>query len=223
MVANTSAPGRRFAREDGFSLIEVMIVALIMGAVVGTAVTMSKDAQTVYQYELNDASVQQEARFALDWITTTLSQAGGNPYNVATTACPAAGTPFAAFRLDPNGNGIQDDVRVQADAGLPNGVILGLAGACNEPNEDVTIAHNPANNTLTRFDRATDGAAVSVTDSVFTLLQFTYLTAGRVATVNPNAIAYIQVALNVRSRARNERTGQFTTFAYQTEIRARAR
>ena len=57
-----------------------------------------------------------------------------------TTPCPAAGTPFQAIRFDPNANGQNDDIRLQMDANPTNGLIGGAAGACNETNEDVTIA-----------------------------------------------------------------------------------
>jgi hypothetical protein len=179
-----------------------------------------------YSSELGDAAVQQEARFALDWIARTLAAAGSNPYNVATSACPAAGTVFAAIRLDPDGDGIHDDVRVQADVNPPNGLLVGVGGAggCDdESGEDITIAHDPVNLVLTRRDRATDAAPVAVTDRVFTQLQFTYLTVNRVATTTPADIAYVQVALTGRSRSRNLNTRQFSTFTYQSEVRIRAR
>jgi Tfp pilus assembly protein PilW len=190
---------------------------------VGVAVALTTNVQRAYSYEMSDATVQQEGRFAMDWITRTLAAAGSNPYRVTVSACPAAGTAFAALRLDPNGNGIQDDVRVQADVGIPNGVILGLAGACTEVGEDITIAHDIANNQLTRWDRALEGAPVAVTDQIFTQLRFTYLNNNRVVTVTPAQIAYVQVSLSGRSRSRNSYSNQFTTFTYNSEVRVRAR
>jgi len=191
--------------------------------VLGAAVMLTTNVQRAYAHELDDATVQQEVRFAMEWITRTLETAGSNPYNVNVSACPTSGTTFAALRLDPDGDGIQDDVRVQADVGPPNGVVLGLTGACTEPGEDVTIAHDPVNSVLTRWDRGTDTSAVAVTDRVFTQLLFTYLTTTRTVTTTPAAVAYIQVSLSGQSRARNPYSGQFTTFAYQSEVRLRAR
>ena len=200
-----------------------MIVALISSMVVGSAVMLASQVQRAYSYELNDAAVQQESRFALDWIARTLSPAGSNPYGITLSACPAAGTPFAALTLDPDGDSIHDDIRIQADVNPPNGVVLGLTGACTESGEDVTIAHDPTNLVLTRHDRATDATPVAVTDGVFTQLLFTYLTVNRAVTTTPSAIAYVQVNLTGRSRSRNPYTGQFTTFNYRSEIRIRAR
>lgn len=210
--------------ERGFSLVELMIVAAITSAVIGAAVTLATNVQSVYSYQLNDAAVQQEARFALDWIARTLAPAGSNPYDVTVSACPAGGTVFAALRLDPDGDGIHDDVRIQADVNPPNGLLLGLAGACNESGEDVTIAHDPVNRVLTRRDMATDAAApVPVTDGVFTELLFTYLTSNRAVTTTPAQIAYVQVNLTGRSRSRNPNTGEFTAFTYRSEVRLRSR
>ena len=216
----------RVRGDGGFSLIELLIAALITTTVVGSAAILASRVQVAYSSELGDAAVQQEARFALDWIARTLAAAGSNPYNVATSACPAAGTVFAAIRLDPDGDGIHDDVRVQADVNPPNGLLVGVGGAggCDdESGEDITIAHDPVNLVLTRRDRATDAAPVAVTDRVFTQLQFTYLTVNRVATTTPADIAYVQVALTGRSRSRNLNTRQFSTFTYQSEVRIRAR
>ncbi len=213
----------RVQDQSGFSLIELLIAAFITTTVVGSAAMLASRVQTAYSSELDDAAVQQEARFALDWIARTLAPAGSNPYNIGTSACPSAGTAFAAIRLDPDGDGIHDDVRVQADVNPPNGLLVGLGGACNESGEDITIGHDPVNLVVTRRDRATDAAPVAVSDRVFTQLQFTYLTVNRVVTTTPASIAYVQVALTGRSRSPNPYTGQPATFTYQSEVRIRAR
>lgn len=227
MVTTPRSIGARSRNERGFSLVELMIVALITAAVIGAAVTLATNVQTIYGYQLNDAGVQQEARYALDWIARVLTPAGSNPYGITISACPVAATSFAALRLDPDGDTIHDDVRVQADVNPPNGLLIGLAGACTgstaESGEDVTIAHDPATNTITRRDMATDNAPIAVTDAVFTSLLFTYLNASRVATTNAAAVSYVQVNLTGRSRSRNPFTGQFSTFTYRSEVRIRAR
>lgn len=216
--------GRQSLSEGGFTLVEMMIATGLTAAVVGAAVMLATSVQNVYSYELNDAAVQQEARFALDWIARTIAPAGSNPYGITASACPAAGTTFAAIRLDPDGDGIDDDIRVQADVNPPNGLLLGLAvGTCDEEGEDVTIAHDPDDLVLTRRDMALDASPVAMTDGVFTQLRFTYLTAGRVVTTNADAIAFVQVDLTAQSQSRNPFTGEYTSFSYDTEIRVRSR
>ena len=212
----------RAGNESGFSLIELMIAAFITVTVVGSAALLASRVETAYSSELDDAGVQQEARFALDWIARTLAPAGSNPYGITSAVCPVP-TPFAAIRLDPDGDGIHDDVRVQADVNPPNGLLIGSGVNCTESGEDVTIGHNPATRVVTRFDRGMDGAPVAMTDGVFTQLQFTYLTVTRAATTTPAAIAYVQIALTGQSRGRNLNTRQFSTFTYRSEVRIRAR
>ena len=223
-MVSTSSPLDACAYDErGFSLVELMIVGLITTMIAGAAVTLASQVQRTYSYQLNDAAVQQEARYAMDWITRTLTAAGNNPYGIMTSNCPVAGTVFVPLTLDPDGDGIHDDVRVRSDINRPNGILLGQIGACNEVGEDVTIAHDPANLTLTRFDRALENAAVAVTDQVFTRLRFTYLDVNRAVTVLPANIVYVQVNLTGRSKSRNPHTGQQTTFTYQSEARVRAR
>ena len=216
----------RGAMDDqrGFTLVEMMIASAITGAVVGAALMMATSVQTAYSYEMDDAAVQQEARFALDWIGRTLSAAGSNPYDITTSACPTAGTAFDSILLDPDGDSIHDDIRVQADVNPPNGLLGGLSGACNEEDEDITIAHDPVNLVITRRNNAdAAGTAAAVTDGVISQLRFTYLTSSRVVTTNPNSIAYIQVNLTGQSKARNPYTDQLSTYTYQSEIRVRGR
>jgi type II secretory pathway component PulJ len=57
--------------ERGFTLVEMMIAAALTMVVVGAAVALATAVQNSYAYEVDDAAVQQEARFALDWISRT--------------------------------------------------------------------------------------------------------------------------------------------------------
>ena len=222
----------------GFSLVELMIVMGVSVAVLGAAASLAGRVQGVYQYQLEDATVEQEARYALDWMSRTIVSAGSNPYSVNLTACPVAGTPVQPLRLDPNGNGVNDDIRIQADVSSPpvliggvaqpsgpNGVILGLGGpgTCIEQGEDVTIAHDAANRVITRFDRAVDVATgpVAMTEAIFSSLRFTYLDANLAATANPAVVRTVRIAVQGQSRGRNPYTGQFTTFTLQQDVRLR--
>jgi Tfp pilus assembly protein PilW len=211
------------ADERGFSFVELLIVSFLTTAVVGSAVMMASQVQQGYSHQLDDAGVQQETRFVVDWIAKTIATAGSNPYRIVTSQCPAVGTAFQALRFDPDGDGIQDDVRIQADINPPNGLLIGVTGLCNESGEDITIAHDPQLNAITRLDRATDIAPVSVTSGVFTQLLFSYLTAARVATTAPAAAAYVRVSLTGRSTSPNQNTGDFQTFSYSSEVRLRSR
>ena len=52
----------------GFTLVEFMIAALIMTAVLGGTVMLASQLQQGYSTQLDDVVVEQEVRYALDWI-----------------------------------------------------------------------------------------------------------------------------------------------------------
>src|SRR5687767_2451067 len=88
-------PGRRSPRgegglvhrssksEGGFTLVEFLVSSFIMTAVLSSAVALAMQIQESYQSDLDGEVVEQEARYALDWITRDLRSAGSNPYGAA--------------------------------------------------------------------------------------------------------------------------------------------
>jgi type II secretory pathway pseudopilin PulG len=208
---NDAGLGRRSLKgEGGFTLVELLVSSLVMTLVLGSAVGLATQIQQGYQSELDGAVVEQEARYALDWIARDLRSAGSNPYAVA----------GQFLVLDPNGGAdATDSVRVQADINPPDGDIA-------DPGEDVTITLNPINGVnaaITRQDiNGADPAQLALTEAIFTDLQFTYLDAARNVTNVPGVVAYIQVQVSARSRGRSS-TGQFTTSTLSTEVRLRTR
>lgn len=208
----------------GFTLVEFMIAGLITIAVLGGTVMLASQLQQGYSTQLDEVVVEQEARFALDWITRVLRSAGSNPYSVNTSPCPTVGTAFQAIRIDPNGNGIDDDVRVQADISPPNGILGGsVAGTCTEAGEDLTIAHDTEALTITLEDNNTDDAPQAMTEPIVTELEFTYLDSARNETTNPDLIAYVQVQVTGRSKAYNAMLGEFPETTLNTEVHVRTR
>ena len=196
--------------EGGFTLVEFLLAALIMTIVLGGTVTLATRVQEGYQTQLDDAAVEQEARYALDWIARDLRSADSDPYNVIASD--------QGIFLDPNGGAADDDsVRIQADINPTDGDIA-------DDGENVTIALDTANNVITRRDvNAADATARPMTDAIFTDLTFTFLDASRTETAISQLVAYVQVQVTARSRGRNPYTGQFTTSTLGTEVRVRTR
>jgi Tfp pilus assembly protein PilW len=208
--------------ERGFSMIELMIAMLVSMVVLGSAASVISAVQNTYAHQMDDATVEQEARFAMDWIRRTIEQAGSNPYSVSVSQCPSANTAFQAIRMDPDGDGQPDDIRVQADVGIPDGLIVGSAGSCTQADEDVTIAHDAAASTITRFDRGVDGAPVGWTDNVFTGLQFQYLDSTMTPTAFAGAVRVVRVTITGRSRSARPGASQGTTFTLESDIRLKS-
>ena len=212
--------------EAGFSLIELLIAMLITVVVLGSAVSVVGGAQNTYKHQLDDVTVEQEGRFALDFIRRTIEPAGSNPYSVSVTACPSAGTLVLPIRMNPNGTNGDDDIRIMADVGIPDGLIVGSAAACTQPNEDVTIARSATQDTegraaITRYDRGADLAPVAWTDQLFTSLLFEYFDANMVSTASAGSVRVVRVTLAGRSKKLGE-AGQFETFTLSTNVRLRA-
>jgi prepilin-type N-terminal cleavage/methylation domain-containing protein len=218
--------------QRGFTLIELLIVAVITLLVLGATVTLTSQVESGYSYELEQAAAEQEARYALDWIARLLRQAGTNSYNIIISAanptpgCLPAGLPIGVFVpvvRDPNGTGVNNNIRILADVNPANRLIGGTGvGNCTERGEDLTVAHNVAARTITLRDN-TLGAAVPQTDTIVTDLRFEYLNAARAATTDMRQVAWVRVEVATQARARHGPTGGQPVYRLATEVRLRAR
>ena len=224
MVENLRDTARIRRDDRGFTLVEFMVASLVTIAVLGGTVMLASQLQQGYATQLDDVLVEQEVRYALDWIARSLRSAGSNPYDVSTSVCPTAGTPFQAIRIDPDGDGMDDDIRIQADVSPPNGVLGGsVAGACSEAGEDLTIAHDADALTITLEDNNTDASAQAMTEPVIAELEFTYLDSSRNPTTNADSITYVQVAVTGRSKTYNTNLGEYPETVLNTEVHIRTR
>src|SRR5215203_986255 len=113
--------GCRPSPESGFTLVELLVALVVTIAVVGGATLLAGQMQGSYRAQLESAAAQQDARFVLEEVSRYLRQAGNNPYRIRNSSCPSTATPFMPVRLDPNSNGVADDIRVQMDANPANG------------------------------------------------------------------------------------------------------
>jgi len=222
MVAAGSMGVRRTG-EAGFSLLELLMAMTISVSIMGSMVVVTGQLQRSYYSQIEGAAVQQEARFALDWIVRELSSAGNNPMGVATGLCPASATVFRGVRRDPNGDSVHNDIRIHTDLN-GNGLLGGLTTAtCTEVGEDVTIQLNTGTNTIQRRDNNTELANVDMSDSVITGLTFAYLDTTRAAATADASVAFIQITITARTTTINNNTGQQQTFTESAEVRVRTR
>ena len=209
--------------EAGFSLLELLMAMTISTAIMGSMVVVAGQMQRSYYSQIEGASVQQEARFALDWIVRELNTAGNNPMSIGTGTCPSSGTVFRAIRRDPNADSVQNDIRVHSDLN-GNALLGGLTTAtCTEAGEDVTIQLNTTTNTIQRRDNNTEVSAVDMSDSVITGLTFAYLDSNRATTASDAAVSFIQVTITSQTPTINANTGQRQTFTETAEVRVRSR
>ena len=212
----------RLRDANGFTLIELLVAVVCTVLVVGGAVALTGQIQQGYRRQSEDAVGEQEARYALEWIGRYIRGAGFNPFNAANSACPAAGTPFQGVIIDPNGDGVNDDVTLQMDSNPPDGLIGGAAGTCDQSGEHVTISLDAVNDTIVFLD-AVDATATTRTDSVIENLQFVFKDENRLATNNSNNVIYIETQVTIRTRTVNPLTGLPNTRVLSSEVRVRGR
>jgi prepilin-type N-terminal cleavage/methylation domain-containing protein len=209
--------------QRGFTMIELLVATVVSLLVLGGAVALTSQVQTGYRRQIEASAGEQEGRYALEWIGKLIRGADNNPFNVATTSCPAAGTVYAAIRFDPDGDLINNDIRLQTDSNPPDGQVGGALGLCNQANEDVTISLDNPNDAILFFDNNLGIPASIRTDAVIEDLRFVYRDAARAVTAVPANVRYVEIQITVRSRTRDASTGAPVTRMLSSEIRVRSR
>lgn len=217
------------SNERGFTLAELMIASLVTMAILGGAVMLTSQVQTGYTRQIEAAAAEQEGRYALDWISRMIRAAGNNPYSQATSDCPSVGTEFVGLVWDPNLDTVSDDIRVQTDSNPPDRFLGGLAGACNQANEDVTISFDADTNSITFLDNNLGGGATIRTDAVIDNLRFVYRNSTHTEITDlsdPDDAAnviYVETQITVRGRTIDVATGAPITRTMTQEVRIRGR
>lgn len=210
-------------RERGFTLVELLVATVVSMLVLGGAVALTSQLQNGYRRQIEGAAAEQEGRYALEWVGKLIRGAGNNPFNRTVTACPAAATPIAAIRFDPDGDLVDDDIRLQTDSYPPDGQFGGTLGLCTQGNEDVTVSLDPANNAIVFLDNNLGGGASIRTDAVIQDLRFIYRDSTHTVTAVPADVVYVETQITVRSRTIDASTGAPVTRTVSSEVRVRSR
>lgn len=217
---------RLAADERGFTIAELLVATVVSLLVVGGAVTVTSQVQTGYRRQMEEVAAEQEGRYALDWVSKLIRSAGNNPYLIGSSQCPAAGTPFSGLIVDPNGDGVHNDIRLQTDSNPPDNRLGGVTGACDQPNEDVTVSYDSNTRSITFLDNNLGGAATVRTEPVVTNLQFIYRNGTHVEFVPTAATAaqvmYVEARITVQPRLIGNQTGT-TTRVMSQEVRIKGR
>ena len=215
--------------ERGFTLIELLVAATTMVVVLGAAVALTQQVQNGYRRQLEDSAAEQEGRYALDWVGRYLRSADNNPYARATTNCPANNTQVRGIVFDPDNDDLDDDVRIMTDANPPDGLFGGTGGVgnCTQSNEDVTISHDAANNTVVFRDNNTGAVVATRTDTVIEDVRFVFRDSARAVlntvAANPANVVWVETRLQIRTRTIDASSGQPMTRWISSEVRVRSR
>jgi prepilin-type N-terminal cleavage/methylation domain-containing protein len=222
-------PMNPFRNQRGFTMIELLVATVTMTVMLGAAVALTSQIQNGYRRQLEDSAAEQEGRYALDWIGRYIRSADNNPQAKATTNCPANNTAVRGVIFDPDNDDIDDDVRIMTDANPPDGLFGGTGvGQCTQSNEDVTISHDAANNTVVFRDNNTNAAITTRTDTVIENLRFIFRNSARqqldtTVVGNQANVVWVETRIVLRSRTINATTGQPTRRTISSEVRVRSR
>jgi len=124
------------------------------------------------------------------------------------------------IRLDPDGEGDNDDIRVQSDSNPPDGQVGGTG--CDQAGEDVTLSFDPATNVIEFLDNSLGGEAATRTDNVIANLAFVYRDSSHTVTAVEADVMYVEVQVTVRTRTIDVASGAPITRTLTQEIRVRS-
>lgn len=190
------------AGQSGYSLVELLVSTAVTLAVTGAAGLVTTSTERVASEVEREQSARMDAQFTLDWIVRTLEQAGSRAYGAPRAACGGGNATFDGLSLDPDGDGVDDDVQVRMDVNPPNGWLGGRPDRCDEAGEDVVIALDREARVVTRQDVAMDTSPVAVSGAIVHDLRFTGMDAAGRVTRRAADVAAVGVALTtVRSGA----------------------
>jgi Tfp pilus assembly protein PilW len=216
--------------ERGFTIAELLVSTVVTVLILGGAVTVTSQVQNGYRRQLEETAAEQEGRYALDWVSRLIRSAGNNPYNIPSSTpsdCPTAGTVLLGLIIDPNGDTVHNDIRLQSDSNPPDQLLGGTAGNCNQSNEDVTVSYDATTRSITFLDNNIGGTATIRTEPVIMNLEFTYrngtggAVAPAVAAANPAQVMYVETRITVQPRAIGNQG--VTTRVLSQEVRIKGR
>jgi prepilin-type N-terminal cleavage/methylation domain-containing protein len=226
--------------QRGFTLAELLVASMITTVVLGGAVMLTSSVQQSFRRQIEDSAGEQEGRYALDWVSRLIRSAGNNPYSLPLMddngtpldntddfpippQCPAGIVGYSWLVMDPDADGINNDIRIQTDSNPPDGILGGLAGACNQANEDVTVSYDPLTASITFLDNNIGGGAAVRTDAVIDGLLFVFKDVNHQPTANAAAVVYVETQVTVRTRTLNPATMLPDTRLLTQEVRLRGR
>lgn len=155
-------------REEGFSLMELLVVCVILVIILGIITTVVSGLQTNYHKRRIATQQINDGAAALDLLTRIVRVAGANTSSQA---------------LTPTGS---NQLRIRADWNPAD-------GSLNGQYEDVTFL--VSGNSLYMRDENTNKLTEMTTN--VNALNFQYYTIGGIATVVPSQIASVKISLDV--------------------------
>ena len=196
-----SKPGRRSpapvprhfpaAREDGFSLVEFLVGAVVLLVLSAGVFTMLTDAQSTSGYQGEVIEVMENTRLTMSVLGRYIAQAGNNPLAASFNPLTITRSTQVTLRADLTGS-------AGGNQGDPDGDIL-------DEDEEVTIRFNSGAGSIELVDRNGTVRTLARGISGFSM---EYLGADGAATTVETDVRSIRVTVTGLSSAANPRTGK---------------
>jgi prepilin-type N-terminal cleavage/methylation domain-containing protein len=191
-------------RQQGFSLVELLVVSVILVFVIGMIATIVSNVQSSLVRQRPRTEALNDATASLDMLARLIRQAGNNPNNISGVQGIDPGSPDA--------NGVYRAIRIRSDwrgstmDSVPDGDI-------NDPFEDIRFF--VSNNRLMKQEPS-DSSAVVFLENVREL-RFNYFDTNNSAVSNPTTysglISRIDVGITIQPPSDNSPM-VFTTSAF---------
>jgi type IV pilus assembly protein PilW len=173
--------GKYCAKEHGFTLIELLIATAISGIVIGAIFSFLIVQRKYFNLQEQVTEMTQNARAAMDMITSELTMAGYNPMRAT-----FVGIPYDTSQL-----------RINAD--------LKGDGDLDDSNEIIVYAYNAAEKRVTR--KTGNGSPQPLAENVLAF-NFEYLDANGKTTTETADIRQVRITLTVRTSKPDPQYGE---------------
>jgi len=185
----------------GFSIIELLMAALVLGILAASLFPMLNDLQRETAYRIETQAVLDNIRVAIETLEKYIRQAGNDPYGTGFQGITIVSDQAVTVRSDLKGSH-------SSDKGDPNGDI-------NGPDETVTLRFNPANQSV----EVVAGGTAQIVCNRIGDLRFRYYDTDGNLTMNGSKVRRIAVTISGRADWPNPVTRKVFGIELEREIR----
>ena len=190
-----------FGGGEGFSLVELLVVTLIMGILTASLFPFLNDFQREAAYRCETQAVLDNIRVAIETLEKYIRQAGNDPYGAGFQGVGIVSDREVTIRSDLKGSH-------GSDKGDPNGDV-------NGSDETVTLRFNPANQSV----EIVAGGTAQIVCNHIRDLTFRYYDADGNITIDGSMVRRINVTISGMADWPNPKTRDVFGIEFEREIR----
>jgi prepilin-type N-terminal cleavage/methylation domain-containing protein len=191
--------------EDGFTLTEFLVAALILLVVSSAVFSLLSEIQRTAGYQSEVQSVLNSTRIAMETMERCIRQAGNDPFGSGLSGITIVNASEVRIRSDLTGSA----GAANPDKGDPDGDI-------NDSGEDVTIRYNAISRSL---EIVPDGGSPQIVAGYISGLSFQYYDADGNVTADGKDVRKIAIDISGATQEPNPQTHRIFGIRLSSEIR----